>query len=232
MKGFIRRLPLWVSALALIVALTGVGAAVAGTGLINGAKIKPHTIKANAFSAGAVAALKGKVGASVAGPMGPAGPAGAAGPPGPMGLKGLDGAPGAPGGAPGTTFPTKEFTFRGDVSTPSTLVTSLDGVKLNADCNALGRVTLIAVALNVAPGVLTERDGTQFQIVPRFGQANTAAVVLLNPLSPASSRADVKVHYVSNTGQDTVIDVAAVDLADGPNGLGTACVVFGTATTF
>lgn len=233
MKGFIRRLPLWVSALALIVALTGVGGAVAAsTGLINGAKIKNHTIGANKLTAGAVATLKGRVGASVAGPQGPAGPAGPAGAAGPPGVRGLDGAPGAPGGAPGTTFPTKEFTFRGDVNTPSTLVTSLDGVKLNADCNAFGRITLIAVALNVAPGVLTERDGTQFQIIPRFGQANTAAAILLTPLSPASSRADVKVHYVSNSGQDTVIDVAAVDLADGPNGLGTACVVFGTATTF
>jgi hypothetical protein len=105
-------------------------------------------------------------------------------------------------------------------------------VKLNADCNALGRVTLIAVATDVAPGVLTERNGNNFVIVPRFGQANTAAVVLLNPFSPASSRADVMVHYVSNSGEDTTIDIAAVDLADGPNGLGTACVVFGTATTF
>jgi hypothetical protein len=175
---------------------------------------------------------------------GPAGPAGAAGlqgdkgdkgdtgargPVGPQGPAGADGAPGA--GGVGVS-PTREFTFRGDVSTGSTLVANLDGVRLNADCNALGRVTLIAVATNVAPGVLTERDGTQFQVIPRFGQANTAAAVLLTPFSSASSRADVMVHYVSNLGQDTTIDIAAVDLADGPNGLGTACVVFGTATTF
>jgi hypothetical protein len=221
-----------VSALALVVALTGVGGAVAATGLINGAKIKPHTIKANAFSAAAVKALKGNVGASLAGPQGPAGPAGPAGAAGAAGVAGLQGPAGPPGIGPGGSVPVREFTFRGDVSTPSTQVTLLDGVKLNADCNAAGRITLIAVATNVAPGVLTERDGTQFQIVPRFGQANTAAAILLTPASPASSRADVKVHYVSNTGQDTVIDVAAVDLADGPNGLGTACVVFGTATTF
>jgi hypothetical protein len=93
-------------------------------------------------------------------------------------------------------------------------------------------VTLIAVATNVAPGILTERDGLNFNITPRFGTANTTAVVLLSPLSSASSRADVTVHYVSNAGQDTTINVAAVDLADGPNGLSEACVVFGTATTF
>ena len=40
------------------------------------------------------------------------------------------------------------------------------------------------------------------------------------------------VHYVSNAGQDTTINVAAVDLADGPNGLTQACIVFGTAMTF
>ena len=171
------------------------------------------------------------------GPAGPAGPQGEKGDKGDTGARGAvgpqgpAGADGAPGGAGGVS-PTREFTFRGDVSTGSTLVANLDGVRLNADCNALGRVTLIAVATNVAPGVLTERDGTQFQVIPRFGQANTAAAVLLTPFSSASSRADVMVHYVSNLGQDTTIDIAAVDLADGPNGLGTACVVFGTATTF
>lgn len=167
------------------------------------------------------------------GPIGLTGPAGPIGPIGPMGLTGPAGPAGPQGPAgPSGSSNVKEFTFRGDTSTPTTQVTALDGVKLNADCNALGRVTLTAVATNVAPGVLTERDGLAFGIVPRFGEANTTARVLLSPLSPASSRADVQVHYVSNSGQDTTIDVAAVDLADGPNGLGTACVVFGTATTF
>jgi hypothetical protein len=127
---------------------------------------------------------------------------------------------------------TSEFTFRGDTSTPSTTITSLDGVKLNASCSAAGRLTLTAVATNVAPGILTERDGFAFSIVPRFGEADTTAAVLVSPLSPASSRADVEVHYVSANGQDTLISLAAVDLADGPNGLGEACVVFGNATTF
>lgn len=227
MHRFTSRLALALAACALV-ASAGVGAEAAG--LINGNKIVNGTIGLAKLKPATVKALKGKAGP--AGPAGVAGVAGPAGPAGPAGLRGLDGAPGANGIGAGGTSPVREFTFRGDVSTPSTLVTQLDGVKLNADCNALGRVTLIAVATAVAPGVLTERDGTQFQIVPRFGQANTAAAILLTPLSPASSRADVKVHYVSNTGQDTVIDVAAVDLADGPNGLGTACVVFGTATTF
>jgi Collagen triple helix repeat (20 copies) len=162
-----------------------------------------------------------------AGPAGPVGPTGADGPAGPMGPQGIAGPPG-PGGGNNA----HEFTFRGDTSTPTTTVTSLDGVKINADCNAFGRVTVTAVATNVAPGVLTERDGLAFGVVGRFGEANTPARVLVSPLSPASSRADVEVHYVSNAGEDTTISFAAVDLADGPNGLGTACVVFGTATTF
>jgi hypothetical protein len=161
------------------------------------------------------------------GPIGLTGPAGPAGPAGPMGPQGVAGPPG-PGGGNNAS----EFTFRGDTSTPTTLVSTLDGVKLNADCNALGRLTLTAVATNVAPGILTERDGTNFAIVPRFGTANTTARVLLSPLSSASSRADVEVHYVSSAGKDTTISIAAVDLADGPNGLGEACIVFGTATTF
>ena len=118
------------------------------------------------------------------------------------------------------------------MNTPSTTVTTLDGVKLLASCSAAGRVSLNAVATNVAPGVLTERNGLNFQIVPRFGVANTTAAILLTPLSSASSRADVTVHYVSNAGQNTTINVAAVDLADGPNGLSQACIVYGTAMTF
>jgi hypothetical protein len=165
--------------------------------------------------------------AGPAGPLGPAGPAGPAGAVGPMGPQGVAGPPG-PGGGNNAS----QFTFKGDTSTPTTLVSQLDGVKLNASCDAAGRLTLTAVATNVAPGILTERDGIAFGIVPRFGEANTTARVLISPLSPASSRADVEVHYVSNAGQDTSITLAGVDLADGPNGIGQACVVFGTATTF
>ena len=179
-----------------------------------------------------------------AGPVGPAGPAGAAGAMGLTGLTGPAGAtgPAGPQGLTGSTGPqgpvgpggnnAKEFTFKGDTSTPNTDVADLDGVKLDATCDAAGRLTLTAVATNVAPGILTERDGLAFGIVPRFGEANTTARVLISPISSASSRADVQVHYVSNAGQDTTISIAAVDLADGPNGLGQACVVFGTAMTF
>ena len=137
-----------------------------------------------------------------------------------------------PAGPSGASDHTSQFVFKADINTSSTTVTMLDGVKLNASCDAFGRVTLTAVALNVAPGILTERDGINFNITPRFGTANTTAVLLLTPLSPASSRADVTVHYLSNAGQNTTINVAADDLADGPNGLGEACIVFGTATTF
>ena len=125
-----------------------------------------------------------------------------------------------------------QFLFKADDSTASTTVSTLDGVKLLASCSAVGRITLTAVALNVAPGILTERDGVNFNIVPRFGTANTTAALLLTPFSSASSRADVTVHYVSNSGENTTINVAAVDLADGPNGLSQACIVYGTAMTF
>lgn len=168
--------------------------------------------------------LIGPVGpAGPAGPLGPLGPAGPAGPAGPQGPIG----PAGPGGNNAM-----QFLFKGDVNTPSTTVATLDGVKLLASCNALGRISLNAVALNVAPGILTERNGVNFQIVPRFGVANTTAAILLTPLSSASSRADVTVHYVSNAGQNTTINAAAVDLADGPNGLSQACIVYGTAMTF
>jgi hypothetical protein len=125
-----------------------------------------------------------------------------------------------------------QFLFKGDVNTPSTTVATLDGVKLLASCNAVGRISLNAVATNVAPGILTERNGLNFQIITRFGTANTTAAILLTPASSASSRADVTVHYVSNAGQNTTINAAAVDLADGPNGFGQACIVEGTAMTF
>ena len=166
------------------------------------------------------------------GPVGPAGPAGPLGPQGPQGPPGLTGSTGPQGPAGPGGNNAKQFTFKGDVNTASTDISDLDGVKLLASCNALGRVSLNAVATNVAPGVLTERDGLGFQIVPRFGVANTTAAILLTPLSSASSRADVTVHYVSNAGQNTTINVAAVDLADGPNGLSQACIVYGTAMTF
>ena len=166
------------------------------------------------------------------GPLGPIGPVGPIGPIGPAGPQGPQGDPGPIGPAGPGGNNAMQFTFKGDVNTPSTTVATLDGVKLLASCSALGRISLNAVATNVAPGVLTERNGLNFQIVPRFGTANTTAAILLTPLSSASSRADVTVHYVSNAGQSTTINAAAVDLADGPNGLGQACIVSGTAMTF
>jgi hypothetical protein len=169
------------------------------------------------------------------GPIGPAGPAGPAGPLGPLGPIGPAG-PAGPEGPMGPAGPggnnASQFLFKADVNTGSTTVATFDGVKLLASCNGLGRVSLNAVALNVAPGILTERNGLNFQIVPRFGVANTTAAILLTPLSSASSRADVTVHYVSNAGQNTTINAAAVDLADGPNGLSQACIVYGTSMTF
>ena len=156
-------------------------------------------------------------------PLGPGGPAGPQGPVGPAG----------PAGSPSSTN-VKEFVYRADVNTATSTVVTLDGVKLLASCSSLGRVSLTAVATRDDAGILTERNGINFQIVPRFGTNNTTAAILLTPLSSASSRADVTVHYVSGnpTNQNTTINAAAVDLADGPNGQAAACIVFGSAITF
>ena len=196
---------------------------VVGTSIASAAQRGPKGPRGPRGFVGAIGPI-GPVGPSgPAGPLGPQGPAGPAGPAGPQGPIG----PAGPGGNNAM-----QFLFKGDVNTPSTTVATFDGVKLLASCSSLGRISLNAVALNVAPGILTERNGLNFQIIPRFGVANTTAALLLTPLSSASSRADVTVHYVSNAGQNTTIDVAAVDLADGPNGLSNACIVYGTAMTF
>lgn len=100
MRG-IKRLPLGLSALAVLIALTGVGGAIAATGLINGGKLKPHSVAASKLTAAAVKQLTGAKGP--AGPQGQQGPQGAQGPAGPAGPAGV-GLPGAPG-SPGQTGP-------------------------------------------------------------------------------------------------------------------------------
>lgn len=104
MRAFWNRAPVAISTLALLVALTGIGAAGAATGLINGNKIKAHSIAANKLTPKALKTLKGAKGpqgdrgtTGAAGPAGPAGPAG-------VGGSGTVGAPGAPG-TPGTSGP-------------------------------------------------------------------------------------------------------------------------------
>lgn len=164
------------------------------------------------------------------GPAGPAGPLGATGPAGPAGPQGDPGpmGPAGPGGNNAT-----EFHFGAVPNTPSTTVAHLDGIDLNASCSSVGRITLIAQATNLAPGVLTVREGLGFSIITRFGTANTTFEVLMSPLSSAANRADTHVNYISNAGKVTTIQVGATDAADGPNGLGTSvCAMFGTAITF
>ena len=167
------------------------------------------------------------------GPVGPAGPAGALGPAGPQGVPGEQGPAGPPGASTTSGGAVTEFHFGGVPSTPSTTVATLDGLTLNASCSALGRLNLIAQATDVAPGVLTVREGLAFSIITRFGTANTTFEVLMSPLSSAANRADTEVRYISNAGKVTTISVGATDAADGPNGLGSSvCAMFGTAITF
>lgn len=165
------------------------------------------------------------------GAAGPAGPTGLTGPAGPMGQQGIPGPAGPAGGSGNNAV--SEFHFAGVPSTPSTTVATLDGLTLNASCSALGRLTLIAQATDVAPGVLTVREGLAFSIITRFGTANTTFEVLIGPGSSAANRADTEVRYISNAGKVTTISIGATDAADGPNGLGSAvCAMFGNAISF
>jgi hypothetical protein len=172
--------------------------------------------------------------AGPAGPLGPAGPAGPAGPKGdtgPAGPQGPAGIPGPAGGAGNTN--TTEFHYGAVPNSPSQTVAHLDGMDLNASCSAAGRITLIAQATNVAPGVLTVREGLGFSIITRFGTANTTFEILMSPLSSAANRADTHINYLSNAGHVTTVSMGATDAADGPNGLGSSvCAMFGTASSF
>ena len=216
-------------------------------------KMKHRTIVALATaamlvggSATAQASNHGKVGPrgprgfiGAIGPIGPVGPSGPMGPLGPQGPKGDTGAQG-PQGDPGPIGPAgpggnnaMEFHFEGVPNTPTTNVAHLDGLDLNASCGPTGRISLFAQATQVAPGVLTAREGLGFSIITRFGLANTTFEQLMGPLSSAANRADTHVNYISNSRKVTTIQVGATDSADGANGLGNAvCAMFGTAITF
>jgi hypothetical protein len=211
----------------IAVLLSAVAVLIIGSSVAQASQRGPRGPRGPRGFVGAIGPIGPTGPAGPAGPLGPQGPGGPAGPAGPQGPIG----PAGPAGSP-TSTNLKEFTFRGDVNTASTDVADFDCVKLLASVNAAGRVSLNAVATCSEAGVLTERDGLGFQIIPRFGQNNTTAAILLTPLSSASSRASVEVHYVSHGGSDVTLQIAAVDLADGPNGLGTAAVVFGTAASF
>lgn len=101
MRALWNRAPLAVSVVALLVALTGIGAAGAATGLINGSRLKPHSVGLGKLTKNAVKTLHGAQGpAGLDGARGPAGPAGPAG----VGGSGTVGTPGAPG-TPGTAGP-------------------------------------------------------------------------------------------------------------------------------
>ena len=168
-----------------------------------------------------------------AGPVGPIGPVGPVGPAGPVGPQGPQGVPGPAGPTTPGGGNVSEFTFRGVPSTPSTTIATLDGLTLNASCSALGRLTLLAQATDVAPGILTVREGPASEIITRFGTANTTFSTLVSPLSNAANRADLEIRYISNAGKVTTISAGSSDAADGANGLGNAvCVVFGNSISF
>ena len=158
----------------------GASSAVASPQLANGTQ---HVGKVGPRGPKGARGPIGKTGpAGPAGPVGPAGPAGAqgltgalgpvgpAGPIGPAGPQGPAGPAGPAGGAGNTN--TTEFHYGAVPSSPRQTVAMLDGMTLNASCSAAGRLTLIAQATQVAPGVLTVREGLAFEIDPavRHGQ--------------------------------------------------------------
>ena len=167
-----------------------------------------------------------------AGPAGPLGPAGPAGPGGPAGPQGPVGPPGPAGGAGNTN--TTEFHYEAVPNSASLTVAHLNGMDLNASCGPTGRITVLAQATQVAPGVLNVREGFgAFEIITRFGLANTTFSTLLSPGSTPNNRADVHINYISNTRQVTTLSFGATDSQDGANGLGNAvCAMYGTATSF
>lgn len=192
-----------------------------------------HAAKAGPRGPRGFQGLPGPVGpAGPAGPLGPQGPAGGLGPVGPAGPQGPVGPPGPAGGAGNTN--TTEFHYEAVPNSASQTVAHLDGMDLNASCNAFGRITVLAQATQVAPGVLNTRLGFgSFNIVTRFGLANTTFEFLLSPLSNQNNRADVHINYISNTRHVTVVSFGATDSQDGANGLGSAvCAMYGTATSF
>jgi hypothetical protein len=163
--------------------------------------------------------------AGPAGPLGPAGPAGATGPAGPQGPVG----PAGPAGTAGSE-PVKALSFQGQDGTAATDFYDQDGLKLFATCNAAGRVTVVAQATAVAPGILSAEETSLAAIIPKFGTANTANITLLSPASSQSQRSDVHINYVSATGKVAALQFGADDQADTPgNGLGESCVIFGAA---
>lgn len=106
LRNFIGKMPLWVSGLALGVALVGVGGGAYAATKINGSQIKNHTISANKLTKSAVKSLKGNAASSVAGARGATGPQGAQGPAGPQGPQGVAGNQGPSSvGTPGATGP-------------------------------------------------------------------------------------------------------------------------------
>ena len=234
------------AALAALVA----GAATAGaSSLITGGQIAPHTIAAKNLNNNLMGMLRHHDGFKpIAGPTGPQGPAGPQGPKGdkgdtgPTGPAGTGGGatgpagpqgPQGPAGAPGNGSNATQFKFLADPSTPVTTVADLDGLNINASCDGLGRLTLIAQATDLAPGVLTIQTGAGTQTITRFGLANTTFAFILAPPSTEGQRSNIDVRYISNARQVTTASIGSTDSQDGANGLGSSvCAAFGTAITF
>lgn len=92
-----------IALLALFLALGG--SSYAAASLINGSKIKPHSIPKNRLTNAAIAGLRGN--------QGPQGPQGQQGQQGPQGVQGAQGAQGPPGPFPDGDLPANK-TVRGD----------------------------------------------------------------------------------------------------------------------
>lgn len=170
------------------------------------------------------------------GAVGPAGPAGAVGPAGPKGDDGAAGPQGpvGPAGPAGTagSEPVTALHFAGQDSTGATQFYSNDGLELFATCSATGRIGVTAQATNASPGVVSFSSVAAASVTAKFGTANTSTLTIVPAGAPFFERASVQVNYISASGKITTAQFGATDQGDAPsNGLGSSCVLYGSAST-
>jgi hypothetical protein len=155
------RLSLILSALALVVSLTGVSAFAASQ--ISGTTIKNHSITANKLTAAAISQLHGA--------EGPQGDSGYDGVPGSAGAPGTPGAPGAPGVAGG--FDPAKVTY---VTGPASAIYPGQTLGISAYCAAGSKVVSGGYFSSINDVGATEPDtygGTRWYVIV---QNNTSIV--------------------------------------------------------
>lgn len=164
-----------ISSLALIVALSG--SAVAATGMINGASIKPHSITAKQIKAHAItkpALAAGVIPTATTSPGTP----GANGAPGVAGASGASGANGSPGvnGSPGAPGTVRAYA---SVNANGTLAASKNIVSVSVAVGSGGSIYCVIVA-----GVDTSQTAPVVSVVTPYPQDASAYSASIRPSTP------------------------------------------------